>query len=68
MKDSGSGISEDVRKRIYEPFFTTRRNGTGLGLTVTKTLIERIYGNLELLPSVKGTCFEVNIPSLKLKE
>ncbi|UCB47246.1 MAG: hypothetical protein JSV25_07505 [Spirochaetota bacterium] len=68
MKDSGSGIPEEVRKRIYEPFFTTRRNGTGLGLTVTKTLIENLYGNIELLPSVKGTCFEVNIPSLKLKE
>jgi signal transduction histidine kinase len=68
MKDSGSGIPEELRKRIYEPFFTTRENGTGLGLTVTKTLVENLYGYIKLVPSTKGTSFEIYLPSLKLKE
>lgn len=68
MRDDGTGIPERNRKRIYEPFFTTKRSGSGLGLSVTKSLVESLYGYIRLLPKKKGTCFEIFLPSIKLKE
>lgn len=68
MKDDGPGIPERLKKRIYEPFFTTKRTGSGLGLTVTKSLIESLYGYIKLLPAKRGTDFEVFLPSHSLKE
>jgi signal transduction histidine kinase len=68
MKDDGPGIPERLKKRIYEPFFTTKRAGSGLGLTVTKSLVESLYGYIKLLPAKRGTDFEVFLPSHSLKE
>lgn len=68
MKDDGPGIPERNRKQIYEPFFTTKRHGSGLGLSVTKSLVENLYGYITLLPAKSGTSFEVFLPSMKVKE
>jgi signal transduction histidine kinase len=68
MKDDGPGIPERNKKQIYEPFFTTKRNGSGLGLSVTKSLVENLYGYITLLPAKKGTSFEVFLPSMEVKE
>ena len=66
--DDGPGIPQSSRKRIYDPFFTTKRSGSGLGLSVTKFLVESLYGRITLLSTRKGTSFEVILPSLKMKE
>ncbi len=68
IKDDGMGITAKLRDKIFEPFFTTRKKGTGLGLTVTKKLIENLFGYIELLPSKKGAHFKVTLPLLTVNE
>jgi signal transduction histidine kinase len=68
MKDDGLGISPRLRNKIFEPFFTTRKKGTGLGLTVTRKLIENLFGYIELLPSKKGAHFKVTLPLMTVNE
>jgi len=48
IRDNGPGIDAATATRIFEPFFTSRSNGTGLGLAVTKKLVERHGGTIEL--------------------
>lgn len=62
VADDGPGIPEELAPRIFEPLFTTKRNGTGLGLPIAARLIEAIGGSLRLLPSPSGTCFELLVP------
>ena len=54
--DNGSGIEPEVAKQIYEPFFTTRSNGTGLGLYIAKELSEINNIRLEHIPGPTGGC------------
>lgn len=50
-EDSGPGVPEDIRDRIFEPYFTTRDGGAGLGLAMAGEIVEDFYGGtLELLP------------------
>ncbi len=63
--DSGTGMTEEVRKRIFEPFYTTKgAQGTGLGLAVSYGIIERHEGhiNVESKPGA-GTTFEIDLPA-----
>src|SRR5207244_13406972 len=46
IQNSGSGISEELRERIFEPFFSSKRGGTGLGLTIARRLIEIHSGSV----------------------
>jgi two-component system sensor histidine kinase PilS (NtrC family) len=60
IKDSGSGMSPEVQKRLFEPFFTTKSRGTGLGLAVTHRILEA-HGASILVESEKekGTEFVI---------
>jgi len=49
--DDGPGIPEDIRERVFEPFYTTRQQGSGLGLTIARDLVERNGGTLDILES-----------------
>jgi two-component system, sporulation sensor kinase A len=60
--DEGSGIPDHLLNRIYEPFFTTKENGTGLGLMISKQIIENHKGTLHLRNDKKGTIVEVILP------
>jgi two-component system NtrC family sensor kinase len=63
--DDGPGIPEDQQKRIFDPFFTTKEagKGTGLGLWVSYSIIEKLGGKIGLKSEVgKGTIFTVEIP------
>ena len=54
IRDSGIGLSDTVRARLFEPYFTTRTHGTGLGLAIAKRLIEEMNGTITLEPRVDG--------------
>ncbi len=46
IKDNGSGINDETREKLFEPFFTTRARGTGLGLAIVKRIIEQHKGRI----------------------
>jgi nitrogen-specific signal transduction histidine kinase/DNA-binding NarL/FixJ family response regulator len=54
VRDMGGGFSPEVASRAMEPFFSTRSVGLGLGLTVTRRVIENHHGSLEIKPSGSG--------------
>lgn len=61
--DNGPGIPPELRERIFAPFFTTRSNGTGLGLAVVQSVVNAHGGHIEVLPTHKGgTCFQLSFP------
>jgi two-component system, NtrC family, sensor kinase len=65
IKDTGSGMTEDVRKKIYDPFFTTKEvgKGTGLGLYISYGIIEKHNGKMEVFTKVgEGTEFVITMP------
>ncbi len=68
IQDDGPGISPKQRAKIFEPFYTTKKRGTGLGLTVTMKLIENLFGKLELQPSKDGAAFKITLPILNVSE
>jgi PAS domain S-box-containing protein len=63
LEDEGPGIPPEVRRRVFQPFFTTKPSGTGLGLAVVKRIVEAHRGEVafENLPG-KGTRFTVRLP------
>lgn len=65
VHDAGSGMPEDVRDRIFEPFFSTKEDGTGLGLCVAARIMTLHGGRLVLESSdEQGTSFAVWIPTV----
>jgi two-component system, NtrC family, sensor kinase len=60
VTDHGCGISKENLKRIFNPFFTTRRSGTGLGLSVSQGIISEIGGEIEVQSELgKGSTFSI---------
>jgi signal transduction histidine kinase len=63
FRDSGSGIAADSLQRIFEPFYTTKTDGTGLGLAVTRKIIEGHGGKMDIESEVgQGTTVSVRLP------
>jgi signal transduction histidine kinase len=63
FSDTGVGISKDNIPNIFEPLFTTKAKGIGLGLAVIKTLVEKHGGKITVQSKVgKGSTFTVNLP------
>jgi signal transduction histidine kinase len=63
VSDTGQGITEEDKARIFEPFFSTRRKGTGLGLWVTQDIVRQHGGRIEITsPEGKGTTFQIILP------
>jgi nitrogen-specific signal transduction histidine kinase/CheY-like chemotaxis protein len=63
VADQGTGISPAVLKRIFEPFYTTKSRGTGLGLAMAHGIIQQARGRIAVRStSPKGTVFEVCLP------
>jgi signal transduction histidine kinase len=63
IRDSGPGIAAEDRDRIFHPFFTTKSNGMGLGLSICRTIVEEHGGTLRLTKSgPAGSSFEIVLP------
>ncbi len=63
ISDTGEGIPDDIKKTLFTPFFTSKKNGVGLGLAFTKKIINAHNGVIELkYTGAKGTCFKIVIP------
>ena len=61
--DNGSGIEEDIRDHLFEPFFTTRSKGTGLGLSIVRQIADQHGASVVLVPrDPRGACAEVRLP------
>ena len=63
VKDTGTGIPEEFKSRIFDSFLTARVGGTGLGLTISKRIMRAHDGDLELMESTsQGTVFRLSLP------
>jgi two-component system sensor histidine kinase PilS (NtrC family) len=62
VSDDGPGIAEDVRDRLFEPFTTTKKGGSGLGLSIVHRAIEAHRGHVLVDSGKKGTTFTVLLP------
>ena len=64
IEDSGVGMPSDVLSRVFEPFYTTKSRGTGLGLPICQRIVEAHNGTLEIRSEVgKGTRVSIELPS-----
>ena len=71
IKDTGSGISKEEQKRIFEPFYTTKEvgEGTGLGLSISHSIIKDHGGHIEVRSTLgKGTVIGIFLPTYKQQE
>jgi len=65
IKDNGEGISDEVIKKIFQPYFTTKSSGTGLGLAMTKKIIEFWKGRIWFdTKEGNGTTFYISLPTI----
>jgi C4-dicarboxylate-specific signal transduction histidine kinase len=62
VQDSGSGVDPDELERIFEPFFTTKQEGLGMGLSISRSIVESHGGRLGIVPSSTGALFEFTLP------
>jgi signal transduction histidine kinase len=69
IADTGKGVGEEVKDKIFNPFFTTKPSGTGLGLAITKQIIEQHGGDIRVSnnPGI-GTAFRILLPLKKPEE
>lgn len=62
VSDDGPGIPAEVLPRIYEPFFSTKESGTGMGMAIVHSLVAMHRGKIDIATSASGTRFEVELP------
>ena len=69
VEDSGSGISEELHEQIFNPFFTTKKDGIGLGLSLVSKIVEEHEGWVKVAhSSPSGTCFRLFFPAQEVFE
>jgi signal transduction histidine kinase len=69
VTDTGQGIPPQILEKIFTPFFTTKAQGTGLGLPICHRLIEQHSGRLSVISEDgKGTTFTVELPAYQHSE
>lgn len=67
--DNGKGMSQALLSRIFEPFYTTRSQGTGLGLAVVKSVVQAHQGHIDVASvEGEGTCFTLRFPKYQHTE
>ncbi|MHB8765086.1 MAG: sensor histidine kinase [Deferrisomatales bacterium] len=63
IADTGSGLPEEAREKLFTPFFTTKADGTGLGLAYSKKVIEGMGGTISLGNGARGAVLAISLPA-----
>jgi signal transduction histidine kinase len=64
VADTGPGLEREVRRRLFEPYFSTKSSGTGLGLAIALRAVEAHGGAIEVASAPEeGTTFRIHIPT-----
>jgi len=63
LQDSGPGIDAELTDRIFEPFFTTKMEGIGMGLSISRSIIESHGGQLSFVSASQGAVFQFTLPA-----
>ena len=63
VRDDGPGIPSALRGRLFDPFFTTRAGGNGLGLSIVKSVVDAHQGSVELVDTPIGATFVIDLPA-----
>jgi signal transduction histidine kinase len=67
--DSGAGMSPEVRARVFQPFFSTKHGGSGLGLPTTRRIIEAHQATIDVESEIgRGSKFTIRLPACLLKD
>jgi signal transduction histidine kinase len=62
VADTGPGVSDEIRDRLFEPFATARSDGTGLGLAIVREIARDHGGDVRLVTTGGGATFEIEVP------
>lgn len=62
VNDNGIGISDEIKDNVFVPYFTTRKDGSGIGLTLSKSIIEAHKGTIKFTSSPNNTSFNISLP------
>mgnify|MGYP005834032917 CR=1 FL=1 len=62
IRDTGSGIPDDIKDKVFDPFFTTKADGTGLGLSIVYNIANLHNGEISFETNREGTTFTLRIP------
>jgi signal transduction histidine kinase len=66
VDDNGTGLDPEVKRRLFEPYFSTKSSGTGLGLAIARQAIEAHQGTIEVDSAPgEGTRFRIRLPSIE---
>src|SRR5439155_1037994 len=66
VEDTGKGISSEVQKRLFDPFFSTKEGGTGLGLAIAARIVQKHGGALQFRTQLNhGTTFGIVLPEFE---
>jgi two-component system sensor kinase FixL len=69
VADSGTGIAPEISAQLFQPFVTTKRQGMGVGLSISRTIIEAHGGSITALPNPGGgTVFRFTLPAVSEEE
>jgi nitrogen fixation/metabolism regulation signal transduction histidine kinase len=61
ITDNGIGIHDEIKENIFVPYFTTRKDGSGIGLTLSKSIVEAHNGSIKFTSETNNTCFIINL-------
>jgi signal transduction histidine kinase len=69
VADTGIGMSRETLDSLFTPFFTTKKRGLGLGLCISKAIVEEHSGDIQVHSEVnRGSIFTVNLPVVNKKQ
>jgi two-component system sensor histidine kinase HydH len=62
IEDSGAGITPDIQRHVFQPYFSTKGKGTGMGLAITEKIVSQHGGHIGFDTGPRGTVFRLSFP------